>query len=93
MTESIILVYLHPSLCGVDYSHLHRYFHSGTLRKESKPALLCKCVETANPYYLSAILLAPSNLADAKIQIPHNLVVAILDLANLDNQFGFLDSE
>lgn len=89
----IILVYLQPNLFGADYSHLHRYFHPGTLRTESKPALLCKSVETANPYYLSAILLAPADLADAKIQIPHNLVVAILDLANLDSQFGFLDSE
>lgn len=44
-------------------------------------------------YSLPATLLVPVDLADAKIQIPHNLVVAILDLANLDSQFGFLDSE
>lgn len=92
MKKSIILVYLQPSLMGEDYSYLHNYFHAGTFHKENKPALLCKSVETANPYYLTAILLAPAKAVDTKVQIPHSLVVAILDLASQDTRLWFLDS-
>ena len=91
MKKALSIVYLHQCVLSDEFKYLHRFFHSGSY-KDGIPAFLCKNIGSSS-HYFSLTIVGADDLHNRKIQIQHTYVIAIVEIAALDDQFGFVGQE